>query len=71
MRNMKKPKKMKLISEIIEKLRKDGKEITHESVSSWVMTQMGRDAYNEARYGSLKQGDFALYFREHYVKETQ
>lgn len=67
---MKKPKKMKLIAEIVEILKKDDKEVNHSTVSSWVMSQVHTHSYNEVRYGGLRQGDFSLYFREYYAQEA-
>lgn len=70
---MRKTHKMKLVAEIVDILKEKGMpadQINHSTVSSWVMSQLKTDPYNEARYGGLRQGDFSLYFREFYGQEA-
>jgi hypothetical protein len=63
---MKMTHKMKLVQEVVAFLKKDKIEPSQQEVSKWVMSHL-----NLGKYGGLKQGDFSLYFREHYVKETE
>lgn len=67
---MKKNKKMRLIEEIIGIMTRDNREINHNNVSSWIMGQFGRDAYNWGKYGSLRQGDISLYFEHFYNHDS-
>ena len=61
---------MKLLDEIVELFKKDKREVTRDSVSSWVTEQVRYGTHYAAKYGGLKQGDFSLYFREHYHEEA-
>jgi len=66
---MKKSRNMKLVGEVVDILKKEGKEPTHSAASQWVMSNY--TTHYGAKYGHLKQGDFALYFREFYGKSTE
>lgn len=62
---------MTLVAEVVEILKKEGREPTHAAASSWCMNQVQYGTHEAGRYGGLKQGDFALYFREFYGKDTE
>ena len=62
---MKKPKNMRLVNEVVEILKKEGIEPTHANVSNWIMSQIYSGTHHAAKYGRLKQGDFAAFFSEY------
>jgi len=65
---MKHTRKIVYIEEIVKMFEKDGREISHSSISSWLMQQVQMGTSYAGKYGSIMQGDIALYFREYYKK---
>lgn len=67
---MKKNKKTRLVEEIVEILKKEGREVSSNAVASWILGQFGKDDYNWGKYSSIKQGDINIYFNHFYDKNS-
>lgn len=65
---IKKTRKIKLVEEVVEILRQEGRPETHDEVSKWVMTQVNKGTHDGGKYGSIYHGDISLYFREFHAK---
>lgn len=68
---MKKSRNMVLCAEVAEIMKKEGLPLDHSSMSSWCMSQVYKGTHYAGKYGKLKQGDFALYFREFHGKKAE
>lgn len=59
---MKMTRNVRMVRDVAAILKEAGTPVTHENVSGWVMSHY-REPQN-SKYGYIKQGDIAIYFRE-------